>query len=410
MTRPERPAEGTLWNRNFLIWWLGSAQSALGSALAGIALSFLVLRQTGSAGAMGVTLALTLLPALLAPLFGTLIDRLPILPPLLFSNLLRAAVQLGVGFAVLNGTVPIAALNVLALLGGLAAAFYTVAVMGVTARLVPTSQRQRAIGLIQGSGQAMTLLGLVGGGLLISKVGSGAALIFDGLTFVVFALLLPLVRFPARGPKKVRGGFWAELGEGLRYAASSPVIWGLPLVALFVNAALVPMELLLPKRMLALGAGAAGYGLFFGLLEAGMLIGSLGMAWLNDRVPARQGSVYGLCGIGLCILALASTHTTTPMYALAVVLGFFGAVGNVSVMGIFQGRVAPEYYGRVGSLLNMMGTAGQPLTLLALAPVADHVSIALIFAVAGGVTLLGAAGWSLLLRAERASVPPVLPA
>ena len=160
----------------------------------------------------------------------------------------------------------------------------------------------------------------------------------------------------------------------------------------------------------ALGAGAAGYGLFFGLLEAGMIVGSLGMAWLNDRVAVRQGSVYGLCGMGLCILALASTQTTTPMYALAVVLGFFGAVGNISVMGIFQGRVAPEYYGRVGSLLNMVGTAGQPLTLLALAPVADHVSVALIFAVAGGVTLLGAAGWSVLLRAERASVPPVLPA
>jgi len=120
MTQPERPAEGTLWNRNFLIWWLGSAQSALGNALAGIALSFLVLKQTGSAGAMGVTLALTLLPALLAPLFGTLIDRLPILPPLLVSNLLRAAVQLGVGFAVLNGAVPISVLNVLALVGGLA--------------------------------------------------------------------------------------------------------------------------------------------------------------------------------------------------------------------------------------------------------------------------------------------------
>ena len=147
-------AEGPLWNRNFLIWWLGSAQSALGSALAGIALSFLVLKQTGSAGAMGVTLALTLLPALLAPLFGTLIDRLPILPPLLASNLLRAALQLGVGFVVLNGTVPIPVLNILALLGGLATAFYTVAVIGVTARLVPTSQRQRAIGLMQGSAQA----------------------------------------------------------------------------------------------------------------------------------------------------------------------------------------------------------------------------------------------------------------
>jgi len=60
----------------------------------------------------------------------------------------------------------------------------------------------------------MTLLGLVGGGLLISQVGSGAALIFDGVTFAVFALLLPLVRFPARGPKKSGAGSGPNLARG----------------------------------------------------------------------------------------------------------------------------------------------------------------------------------------------------
>ena len=77
---------------------------------------------------------------------------------------------------------------------------------------------------------------------------------------------------------------------------------------------------------------------------------------------------------------------------------------------IFQTRVAPEYFGRVGSLLNMVGTAGQPLTLLALAPIADRTSIAVIFAVAGTVTVLAAAAWSGLLRSEQALSPPALPA
>ncbi|MHA0041609.1 hypothetical protein [Deinococcus sp. PEB2-63] len=101
------PAPDRLWNRSFLLWWLSSAQSALGSALAGIATSFLVLHQTGSAGKMGVNLALALLPGLLSPLFGTLVDRLPLKVPLILGNVLRGALQLTVGLLALRGHVPL---------------------------------------------------------------------------------------------------------------------------------------------------------------------------------------------------------------------------------------------------------------------------------------------------------------
>ena len=74
---------------------------------------------------------------------------------------------------------------------------------------------------------------------------------------------------------------------------------GLPLTALLVNAALAPMEMLLPKRMLALGVGAAGYGLFFGILLGGMVVGSLGLAWLDERARPRVLSVLGLGGLVL---------------------------------------------------------------------------------------------------------------
>ena len=399
----------SLWSRNFLLWWLGNAQSSLGSALAGIALSFLVLKQTGSAGAMGVNLALSLLPTLFSPLFGTLLDRLPILLPLVLGNLLRGGLQLGVGVAALHGPVPLEVLHALALLGGLVAAFSGPASMGVTPRIVPATHLQRASGLMQGSQQSMNLLGLVGGGLLMSRVGSGPALIFDGVTFTVFAALLPLVRFPARTSASVQAGFWSEFRDGLRYAASSPVLWGLPILALLINASFAPMEMLLPKRMLALGAGAAGYGLFLGLLMAGVVSGSLFLAWLGERASPRVLSVAGLAGMGLCVGALALTQSAAAMYPLAALLGLLNAATNVSIGVIFQTRVSPEYFGRVGSLLNMVGTAGQPLTLLALAPVADHISVAVIFAVAGGVTVLAAAGWAGLLRADPHPAPEVSP-
>ena len=139
-----------LWNRSFLVWWLGSAQSALGTALAGIATSFLVLHQTGSAGAMGVNLALALLPGLLSPLFGTLVDRLPLRLPLMAGNLLRGGLQLGIGLAALRGEVPLEAIYAASFLTGVIGAFYGPASMGVTPRLVPQRELQRAAGLMQG--------------------------------------------------------------------------------------------------------------------------------------------------------------------------------------------------------------------------------------------------------------------
>ncbi|CAM3512353.1 MFS transporter [Deinococcus frigens] len=400
-------APTTLWNRNFVIWWLGNAQSALGSALAGIATSFLVLEQTGSSGAMGVNLALALLPALLSPLFGTLVDRLPVKLPLIAGNLLRAALQLGVGFWALRGAVPIEVLHGAALLTGLIGAFYGPASMGITPRLVPPNQLQRAGGLMQGMSQTMQMVGLVGGGLLISQVGSAPALIFDGVAFLLFSFLLTLVRFPAHKAGAAGEGFWQAFSAGLRYMRGSPMLVGLPLMALLVNASIAPMEMLLPKRMLALGAGAAGYGLFFGVMLGGMVVGSLGIAWLGERARPRAMSILGLSGLGAVVLALSFTQTAMQMYVLAAVLGLASAMTNVSIAVLFQKRVQPEYYGRVGSLLNMVSTAGIPITLLALAPIADRLSTALIFGVAGVITLLGALAWAGVLRQE--PVPPTSP-
>lgn len=389
-----------LWNKNFLIWWLGGAQSALGSALASIATSFLVLHQTGSAGAMGLNLALALLPALLSPFLGTLIDRLPIKPPLILGNLLRSALQLGMGFWALRGHVPTEAIYAASFLTGLVGAFYGPAAMGVTPRLVPPDQLERAAGLMQGTSQSMNMVGMIGGGFLVATVGKAQALIFDGVSFFIFAALLAFVTFPARNPRAQQEKFWTAFGSGLNYVKGSAVLVGLPLLALVLNAAFAPLEMLMPKRMVALGAGSGGFGLFFGMLLAGMALGSFLIASLGKKVKPTTASVFGMLGMGLSMLALAFSTTPLQMYVLAALSGFANAFCNMGIGVIFQKRVDPEYFGRVGSLLNLVGMVGMPLTLLALAPVADRISVTTIFAMAGGLTIVGALLWQLILRRE----------
>lgn len=381
-----------------MLWWLGAAGSAFGQALAGIALAFLVLKISGSSGQMGVNLALTLAPMLLSPLAGTLADRLPLRLPLIAGNLLRGLIQLVVGWCALRGTVTVEGLHVAALLTGLIAAFYQPASMGVLPRLVSAAQLPRATGLMQGTNQTLALLGLVGGGALVSRFGSAPALLLDGAAFLLFAGLLAFVRFPARAVPAGRTSFRADLLAGLRYARSQPLLRLLPLIVLVVNACIAPLEMLLPARMLALGAGAQGFGLFFGALTGGIAAGSFLIAALGPRIRPAPLSVGGFAGVGTGFFALALTQTAGQMYALAAVTGLALAATNVGVSLTFQTRVQPEFYGRMGSLLNMAGVAGMPLTLLALAPVADRLPVGVIFAGAGAACTLGALVWAGALR------------
>ncbi|GHF45759.1 DHA3 family macrolide efflux protein-like MFS transporter [Deinococcus metalli] len=396
-----------LWTRSFVLWWLGSAQSALGTALAGIATSFLILHQTGSAGRMGVNLALAMLPALLSPLFGTLVDRWPLRRPLVLGNLMRGALQLGIGLMALRGPVPLELIYVASFLTGLVGAFYGPASMGVTPRLVPAAQLQRATGLMQGAAQTMQLVGTVGGGVLVGTLGSAPALLIDGASFLLFAALLPLVALPARSGPPAGERFWASFRAGIDYARRSPLTLGLPVLAFFLNAAFAPMEMLMPARMTALGAGAPGFGLFFGLLLAGLAGGSFLMAWLGPRVDAPRLSAPAFAAMGVVVVGLSLSRTPLQMYVLAVAMGLTNAALNLSISMIFQQRVAPEYYGRVGSLLGMTGMAGQPLALLALAPLADRVSVTVVFGVAGTLTVLAAFVWHALLRRAAPFSPPV---
>ncbi|AWT35012.1 MFS transporter [Deinococcus arenae] len=400
-------APNRLWTRSFLLWWLGSAQSALGTALAGIATSFLVLHQTGSAGKMGVNLALALLPGLLSPLFGTLVDRLPLKVPLILGNVLRGALQLTLGLLALRGPVPLELIYAASFLTGLIGAFYSPAAMGVTPRLVPREQLQRATGLMQGSTQVMGLVGTVGGGALVGVLGSAPALLIDGTGFLIFAALLPLVTLPDRGAAPAGEGFWTSFRAGLDYARRSPLTLGLPVLAFFLNAAFAPMEMLMPARMTALGAGAQGFGLFFGLLLAGLAAGSFAVAALGERVDARRLSAPAFAALGTTVLLLSLTQTPAQMYALAFVMGLVNAALNLSISMIFQKRVDPTYYGRVGSLLGMVSMAGMPLAMLLLAPVADRVPVSTVFAVAGSLTLLASVGWAALLRREHAAPTPL---
>lgn len=390
-----------LWNRSFILWLLGSAQSRLGAALASIALSFLVLHQTGSAGRMAQTLALSLLPNLLLPLAGTLVDRWPLKLPLIATSLVQGVLQLTVGGLALTwGEVPLWAINVAALLGGLAAAFESPAGNAALPALVPEAELTRANGLIGGLGQAMTLLGTLAGGVLVVRWSPAGAMALDGVSFLVFALLLLGVRLPGKISSQVPESLWADFKSGLALMRRSPLLSMIPVLALLLNGGLAPVMVVLPKLMQTLGPGAQGYGIYLALESGGMLLAGGLCAWLGGRLALRRAMSAGFALTALAYAGMWLAPVMPVLLGCALVLGLGFGLINVPAVSLIQQLVPASYLGRVFSVLNAAGALGMPLVLIAISPFVDRLPVGVWFLISGATQGLGLLGWLWVRRRE----------
>ena len=404
MTRPADASPLKLWNRSFVVRLAASAQSQLSTALAGIALSFLVLHQTGRAGAMAVTLACSVGPNLLGPLAGAWVDRLPLKVSLIAADVLRGVLQLTVALLVLRlGSLPLWVINGAALLGGFAYIFANPAGSAAFPQLVPQDQLARANGIFGGVFQGAWLVGTLAGGVLVATLGPPFAILIDGVSFLLMAALLPLVNLRKRemvtGP---RPSIFADMRSGLRLIRRSRTLTFIPVIGLVLNGVLALVTVVTPKLMEQLGAGAAGYGMFLAVESVGALLGSGLIAWLGARIPARRATAAGLLGTGLLYLVMARFPVYPVLLACSLLLGFAFTVLNVPLNTLMQSMVPAAYLGRVFGVLSMVSTLGIPITLLLVSPLLDRYPAGLFFAVTGGVQSVGCLLWVLVVRSERA--------
>lgn len=392
-----------LWNRNFAVWLLASGQSQLGSALAGIALSFLVLHQTHRAEAMAVTLACSVGPNLLGPLAGAWVDRLPLKLPLIAADMLRGLLQLMVALLALRlGDIPLWVINLTALLGSFAGIFANPAGSAAFPQLVPADQLARANGLFGSVTQGAWLIGTLLGGVLVANLGAPVAILIDGVSFLVMAALLPLVRLRAReAPSGLRPSILADLRSGLSLMRRSRTLTLIPVIGMVLNGVLVTVTVVTPKLMERLGAGAAGYGVFLAVEGLGALLGGGLIAWLGQRLPARRATAFGLLATGLLYLIVARFTVYPVLLTCSLLLGFAFTLLNTPLVTLMQGLVPAAYLGRVFSVLGTGSTLGVPVTLLLVSPLLDRHPAGLFFALAGAVQLAGCLLWVLVVRAER---------
>lgn len=171
---------------HFKFLWIGQLLSTLGSSITMVILPVVVYSLTGSTVVMGMTMAMYMLPNILAlPFAGLVVDRMDRVKVMLFTDIIRCILMLLLATLIFMDVLTIPLLYVLVALYGLMEGIFQPAYAAVRAKVFVPEIRNAANALTQMSNQGIRLIGPALGGLIVSVASAGIGFGLDAVTYLL---------------------------------------------------------------------------------------------------------------------------------------------------------------------------------------------------------------------------------
>jgi MFS family permease len=408
----------------FALLWAGQAISALGDGAFTVALAWSILLLTGSATALAEVLIAQSVPRLIFLLVGGVVaDRLPRRAILFWSDSARAVAVLLIALLYWSHHIAFWQILGLAILFGIADAFFTPAYQAIPPQLVPADDLTSANALNGLSQELSTLVGPALGALLVALTNPAAAFALDSLTFVFSAGCLLALRLPkgvaaagavtdssagesppppaiadSEGSKETprQSGavvkMLAEIREGFTYLMSSSWLWVTTLLASVGNVGLSSLPVALPKLVHNVyGEGVWLLGALFSASALGSMAASLIIGQLHKL---RHRGIFAYLGlivafVALFVLGIPVPHALVVAVSLtaASLIGFGLGVFSVIYFTTLQELVPADKLGRVSSIDWIGSLAFQPIGLAVIGILTDRWGPSPVFLVAGVINV-----------------------
>ena len=367
--------------------WLARTISSIGDVAQFTTLALLLVALTGSGlGVSGAVLAEILPVLLLAPLAGSLVDRLPRVKVMVGADVVR--VVLAGALAVWHDSAAFAYAVAFGLSAG--QVFFSPAAQSLLPTVVEDDELVAANSGIWTAAVTAQILVAPVAALVAVRLGFGAAFAVNAASFAMSAVVLRGLREPER-PAAVRvTSSFAHAREALDALRQIPLLKALAvgqfLAALSAGATSALLVVLAQERL----GGGEGFGVLIACIGLGAALGPL---LLLRRIgdPRRPLFVFGPYAVrGVVDLVLAAV-TALPLAAAAlVVYGLSTSTGNVTFSSLVQSRVPDELRGRAFAGFDVLWQTGRMLSLLGGGLLADAVGIRAVYLL-GGLLLLAAA-------------------
>jgi MFS family permease len=355
-------------------------------------LPLIVFKLTGSAFALGATLAIFTAPQLLFGLaIGAWTDRTDRKRLMIVVDLLSAATIASVALATAVGLLSLWWIYAVVFVSSTLSIFFVAAEFGAIPSLVDSNELVTANGRIQASFAAASVLGPLAAGALLVFARVETILLLDAASFLVSAVMLSLVGRPFNAPIVTRStSIRQDILEGLRYVLSHPVLRNISLMMAMINmvgATVFAQVVLFSKQ--ALGAEDSQVGLVFAAGGAGVVVLSLAAGQLRKRWSFGNVALGALMLSGLLTTAFAYTTSLWLAVVLWALVSGLGILFNINTGSLRQAIVPNHMLGRVISIAMVLAWSANPIGALAGGFVIERTGdVRLVYAVIGILTFL----------------------
>lgn len=381
---------------------LGKSASYLGDWLMIAVLVGWVYESSASVAQVALLLVIRLAPPIVGGgVAASLVDRLPRLKVLVWSELACSATIVGAIAGVTIGSRPL----VFALVGlcGLGSMVATVASNALIPMTVAAEEIAAANSVYAVGQEAAMALGALTGGVTLALGGPVAGLAANLASYAVavaFYARISIVEDVCDVARRAR----ASLRDGLRYAMQQRIVG--VVIGGFTAATLATglVNATLPKFTTDLGLGAGGYGLALATVAAGMMTGEAVTGAAVERIDVRWLGI-GLAAMGWLLCAFAWSGTAALALALLAAFGVANGVAEVVMMTAIHEHADAAYQGRVFGVASAIWRTAM-LGAVAFAPVVDALaSPPQAITIAAGLLVVGGGFVYLQLRPRVHALP-----
>ena len=345
-----------LGNRTFLLFFLGNIISLVGFGFNLIAVSWMVLEETGSEFSLGKIMAAATTPGLiLALVAGIIIDKVNRKWLLVILDAFRVIIiTVFIYYFNIDGF-SLTILYPVMMLMGLSNSLFWPTAQAFVQELVDEKDYFPANALLSASYQVGSLIGAGAGGFIVHIYGPIAALYFNAFAYLISGLLISLAPFSNSNLNKNSEGLISALSKGFLFLKDKIGVLFLGLTTILSDiaiwGALSVLTITISKEIFF--KGSWGYGLMDGMYGIGALISTIAVAKMIKIIGRKKSLLccYFIAGIS-CFVSPFSSSIFIAGIAYFV-MGLYNNSARIIVRTLFMEIIPNNIMGRVQTIFGV---------------------------------------------------------
>ncbi len=372
-----------------------------GDSIDSIAFVWLVYQVTQSAAWSAIIFGVNRIPTVfLMPLAGAAIERKSKKHIMVITDIVRGICVGFVATALITGFLNQWILLVSTFIISCAEAFRLPASTALIPKLLDKKHYEFGMPLNTSACSAAELIGLGAAGIIIAVFSVSTAIYIDMATFFVSAIIIFTLKVKEENgiKDKIKVKEYTDtLKEGFSYLIGKPVLRYFAIVFVLSNIILVPYNsLLAPLVSEVLKANEIMLSVLGITLTIGIIVGASVYPYVRNKLSIRALASVGSYSFGafyfIAVLVGKCIDSAIIMYLIISVVSFASGLAMSLGNSFFNVEIIKhteeKYLTRVSAIMGAASMAAIPVTSFIVSALAEIVSIAVLFIITGGLSVI----------------------